>query len=77
MICIRCGREIEPKDRRHYSHQRGMVGWYHWDCYTVQVHIVNERGAREILYTGVTQSMIQPMTARESHNSMFESINHG
>lgn len=53
-----------------------MTGWYHWNCYRIQVKIANERGEREILYTGVTQSMIQPMGPTDTLESVFVSINH-
>ncbi len=77
LICKKCGKEIKPKDRKFYSRQRGMTGWYHWNCYRVQVHDANEFGEREILYTGATQSMLQPMGSTEGMNSIFESVNHG
>ena len=56
--CNSCKLPIEEGQRRHYSKQAGMLGWYHWNCYVVQIRDANDRGKKELTYSGATESAI-------------------
>ncbi len=48
MVCIYCRREIREGERRYYSHQAGMKGIYHWECFVAACRKANRSGAQEI-----------------------------
>ena len=58
LVCKGCTLPIEKNQKKFYSRQAGMQGWYHWDCYKVKVRDVNERGKKELTYSGATESVI-------------------
>lgn len=47
-ICIYCGKEIRPGQRRYLSRQAGMKGYYHWDCFVDACHQANRIGSQVI-----------------------------
>ena len=58
LVCRGCGLLIEGGQKKFYSRQAGMQGWYHWSCYKVQVRNSNERGKKKLVYSGATESAI-------------------
>ncbi len=46
--CVRCKKEIRSGERRYFSCQAGMNGWYHWECFVEACRQANKIGASEI-----------------------------
>ena len=51
MKCIHCKQEIYNGERKFFSHQAGMKGLYHWECFIAVCHEVNERGENTLKAT--------------------------
>jgi hypothetical protein len=47
-VCRFCHREVRKGERRYYSHQAGMKGHYHWECFVEACRQANRVGAQEI-----------------------------
>jgi len=48
IICTYCHHEVEPGQKRFYSQQAGMRGYYHWGCFVSACRQANKVGANEI-----------------------------
>ncbi len=48
MTCRYCRHEIGEAERRFYSRQAGMKGYYHWKCFVEACRQANRAGAQEI-----------------------------
>jgi len=48
MICNFCRRDIREDQRRYFSRQAGMKGYYHWECFVEACRQANRIGAQEI-----------------------------
>lgn len=46
--CCYCQREIFEDQRRYFSRQAGMRGWYHWECFVEACKEANKAGMRQI-----------------------------
>ncbi len=47
-ICKFCRREILEGQRKYFSRQAGMKGYYHWECFVDACRQANRTGAQEI-----------------------------
>ncbi len=67
MVCSFCRREIRDEDRRYYSRQAGMRGYYHWECFVDACRQANKVGAKEIETIAVS-------TGAYDHFSTYDTV---
>ncbi len=66
MVCNFCRREIREEDRRYYSRQAGMKGYYHWECFVEACRQANKIGAKEIETIAVSSGVYDTYNGYES-----------
>ena len=66
MLCIFCRREIREGERRYYSRQAGMKGYYHWDCFVEACRHANRIGAKEIESIAVSTGVYDNYSSYET-----------
>ena len=59
MLCAYCRQEIREGERRYHSHQAGMKGIYHWECFVTACRRANKVGAQEIEATAVSNKVYE------------------
>ncbi|MBM3325895.1 MAG: hypothetical protein FJY65_02770 [Calditrichaeota bacterium] len=48
LTCNYCHKLIHEGDKRYFSRQAGMRGYYHWECFVLACKQANRIGAHEI-----------------------------